>query len=63
MVTIDEMIRATNKRVRLVYADGDVVEAFVECFLYPEEDNEEPMLLYAPEKVVFQSELARIEFL
>ena len=63
MISEEEMRKASHKKARIVYLNGTVREGFIESFEQAESEEEEPMILYAPNKAAFQSELESIEII
>ena len=63
MVSTNEMKSVKRKRVRFYFADGEVLDSFVESYQFEEDEDEEPMLLCSGNLAVFQSELERIEII
>lgn len=63
MISIEKMINAVNKTAKIIYLDGSYRIGLVESYEYEKYEDEEPFILFEPDLVAFQSELADIEII
>ena len=63
MISIEKMWECKGKHLKIIFTDGNVWDhKYCDCYLRPEEDDEEPMLQFG-NIIVNQSEIKSIEIL